>query len=253
MSVEIALKALHAAKQFIANGIELGFIRMPDTPDPAHDTPRLIDEAIASLTCQTCKGNGLIGGPSFYAPDEGGVLCPDCSERVVAVVEREPDYMSRGHFYEGTRKVARRLAAFQELTVGTKLVAYSPSAPKVPVGKVIPKGYRQILVNADFDSLIDAMGRAYEKGYMPDALISDWEKFEFSAIEPLDSVTIPLVQAKTLDEWHEDDGPALWFEWLGDEWRGEAAYVGSPLDTEWPERHTHWIPHPAFPAHPKGD
>lgn len=42
---------LTAAKKFIANGIELGFIRMPDAdcPDPAHDTPKLIDEALALL------------------------------------------------------------------------------------------------------------------------------------------------------------------------------------------------------------
>jgi len=29
--------------------------------------------------CQTCNGTGLIGGPSFYAPDEGGEPCPDCT------------------------------------------------------------------------------------------------------------------------------------------------------------------------------
>lgn len=38
--------------------------------------------------CATCNGNGLIGGPSFYAPDEGGVPCPDCSQ--AAVVQQEP-------------------------------------------------------------------------------------------------------------------------------------------------------------------
>jgi hypothetical protein len=43
------LAALKVAEQFIANGIEFGYIRMPDqgTPDPAHETPRLIREAIA--------------------------------------------------------------------------------------------------------------------------------------------------------------------------------------------------------------
>lgn len=30
--------------------------------------------------CQTCNDNGMIGGPSFYAPDEGGVPCPVCSQ-----------------------------------------------------------------------------------------------------------------------------------------------------------------------------
>lgn len=28
--------------------------------------------------CKTCGGRGMIGGPSYYAPDEGGVPCPDC-------------------------------------------------------------------------------------------------------------------------------------------------------------------------------
>lgn len=30
--------------------------------------------------CPTCNDHGMIGGPSFYAPDEGGVPCPDCTE-----------------------------------------------------------------------------------------------------------------------------------------------------------------------------
>lgn len=29
--------------------------------------------------CKTCKGRGMVGGPSFYQPDEGGVECPDCT------------------------------------------------------------------------------------------------------------------------------------------------------------------------------
>jgi hypothetical protein len=45
------LAALKAARQFIVNGTELGFIRMPDaeTPDPAHDTLAIIERAIADL------------------------------------------------------------------------------------------------------------------------------------------------------------------------------------------------------------
>lgn len=46
------LAALKAAKQFIENGVELGFIRMPDrsTPDPAHNTLPAIKAAIAAAT-----------------------------------------------------------------------------------------------------------------------------------------------------------------------------------------------------------
>jgi hypothetical protein len=44
------LKALEKAKQFIENGIELGYIIMPDadTPDSAHKTLPMINAAIAS-------------------------------------------------------------------------------------------------------------------------------------------------------------------------------------------------------------
>ena len=42
------IAACKAADQFIRNGIEFGFIRMPDpdTPDPAHKTPGLISAAL---------------------------------------------------------------------------------------------------------------------------------------------------------------------------------------------------------------
>jgi Lar family restriction alleviation protein len=44
------VEALQIARLFIRNGIELGFIRMPDadTPDPAHDTLPMIDAALAA-------------------------------------------------------------------------------------------------------------------------------------------------------------------------------------------------------------
>lgn len=40
--------ALKMAGQFISNGIEFGYIRMPDkdTPDPAHETPKIVAEAL---------------------------------------------------------------------------------------------------------------------------------------------------------------------------------------------------------------
>ena len=42
------LEALKKAKQFINNGIEFGYITMPDkdTPDTAKETPEIIEQAI---------------------------------------------------------------------------------------------------------------------------------------------------------------------------------------------------------------
>lgn len=47
--VRALVEALEAADQFIRNGIELGFIRMPSqsTPDPAHKTPDMVSAALA--------------------------------------------------------------------------------------------------------------------------------------------------------------------------------------------------------------
>lgn len=44
-------KALKAARQFIMNGIEFGYIRMPqpETPDSAHDTLPMIDAVLAKI------------------------------------------------------------------------------------------------------------------------------------------------------------------------------------------------------------
>lgn len=46
-----ALEALENSRQFIVNGVEFGYIRMPDrdTPDSAHETLPEIEAAIAAL------------------------------------------------------------------------------------------------------------------------------------------------------------------------------------------------------------
>lgn len=44
--------------------------------------------------------------------------------------------------------------------------------------------------------------------------------------------------ARPLDEWHEDFGPVLWWKFPIE----EPPYVGSPLDADWPDYHTHWTP-----------
>ena len=41
------LEALELARQFLSNGIELGYIRLPDEGDPARETLKVIKAAIA--------------------------------------------------------------------------------------------------------------------------------------------------------------------------------------------------------------
>lgn len=56
--LEIAHTALQTADQFITNGIELKFIRMPDAdcPDRAHQTPGIIRAALKALAAEPPAG-----------------------------------------------------------------------------------------------------------------------------------------------------------------------------------------------------
>lgn len=49
------------------------------------EVARLSAAPVRQPKCKTCDDNGRIGGPSFYAPDEGGYPCPDCSAPVQQV------------------------------------------------------------------------------------------------------------------------------------------------------------------------
>lgn len=94
--------------------------------------------------------------------------------------------------------------------------------------------------------------------YMPTpqekALLEDFGHGLISQVEDaIRALSAELVQgARTLEEWHEDHGNVVWWAWDNDRkgWLGEPAYIGKPLDSDWPDYHTHWTPHPAFPAAP---
>jgi hypothetical protein len=60
----------------------------------------------------------------------------------------------------------------------------------------------------------------------------------------------PLI-ARNLGEWHEDDGPVMWWAWNGRDWAGEPAWIGTPNDSDWPGYHTHWTGHPEQPIQDK--
>lgn len=82
------------------------------------------------------------------------------------------------------------------------------------------------------------------------------------------------MKAKPLEDWNEEIGDVVWWAWDADkeEWLGEPAYIGTPLDLGqtvevifhsnlgefvnshlvggWPGYHTHWTPHPNQPELP---
>ena len=66
-------------------------------------------------------------------------------------------------------------------------------------------------------------------------------------VEALRASAKPIL-ARARDEWHLDDGPVLWWAWNGHGWADEPAWIGMPLDDDWPGYHTHWSEHPGKPA-----
>lgn len=86
------VEALEQARLFIRNGVELGYIRMPDadTPDPAHDTLPMIDAALAAhraqqgeqpmeYACCYCGANAL-----QLTPFSQSVYCRTCGKSCAA-------------------------------------------------------------------------------------------------------------------------------------------------------------------------
>lgn len=45
-------------------------------------------------------------------------------------------------------------------------------------------------------------------------------------------------KAKSIEEWHEDMGCVIWWEFP----ISEPPHCGMPLDMDWPGYHTHWTP-----------
>jgi hypothetical protein len=58
-------------------------------------------------------------------PKGGGNLPPPLQAEPVLVVEKEPDYMSRGHFYEGSKPFIDPTLVWK-LPIGTKLYTAPP-------------------------------------------------------------------------------------------------------------------------------
>lgn len=61
----------------------------------------------------------------------------------------------------------------------------------------------------------------------------------------------PKITARPIEEWHEDMGCVIWWEFP----ISEPPHCGTPLDMDWPGYHTHWttIVIPAAPAPKEGD
>lgn len=66
----------------------------------------------------------------------------------------------------------------------------------------------------------------------------DAMKNELTELRQLTSKFFNYEVLKPIEDWHEDDGPVLWWELPIQ----EPPYCGTPLDLDWPNFHTHWTP-----------
>lgn len=72
-STPAIIKTLEAAEQFIVNGVDYGFVNMPDAGDPAHDTLPAIRAALKGL--RSCTAMTFEGWQDIStAPKDGTVI-----------------------------------------------------------------------------------------------------------------------------------------------------------------------------------
>jgi hypothetical protein len=87
-------------------------------------------QALEALGCIEYGINGIEYGPSDDTTESAitalrAVLAQQEQAEPVLVVEKEPDYMSRGHFYEGSKPFIDPTLVWK-LPIGTKLYTAPP-------------------------------------------------------------------------------------------------------------------------------
>jgi hypothetical protein len=88
--------------------------------------------------------------------------------------------------------------------------------------------------------------RSYEHGNLRDsinAIATERDNLR-AALAKVEAERDDASRPRALDDWHEEDGGALWWKFP----IVEPPYVGSPLSEDFPEYVTHWTPLPL----PKG-
>jgi hypothetical protein len=131
--------------------------------------------------------------------------------------------------------------ALSNSLVGVMLNGEAEAAP-VPVAEPNFRAILQRLIDAEGDLVrpYDECGPAWH------LLVSEAR----AALEAQPAAPAPRPRVRPEDEYHEDMGAVLWWRFPID----EPPYCGSPLDSDWPGYHTHFIslePLPELPTPPE--
>lgn len=129
------------------------------------EVARLNAAPVQQPKCKTCDDNGRIGGPSFYAPDEGGYPCPDCCAPVqqVSVPECFTKLLHHAHgmtlgadWNKGTMASYHREPLGEAVVQCQAWLAAAPSAPAADAGIVDMYRHLQKVTPYRFKKIQDA-------------------------------------------------------------------------------------------------
>lgn len=218
----------------------------------------MLEDALVQHPCKWCNGTGLIDEgddgtsgvrcyhlaqqPAAEAQAQGG---GEAVQRVAAFVveyQRRVAAQTRGGLHHDTIYTLGTNDAPLELRVSdlaAMLAAAPPSAPDPMAGDAVAKSS---LTDGQIIDLANAAFRDCNGGSLARM---DNDLFYLRTVRAALAAQPAAVDGvRPLDDWHEDDGPVVWWKLPVD----EPAWIGTPLDSDWPGYHTHWTPHPAVPA-----
>lgn len=103
-------------------------------------------------------------------------------------IDAAPDLMGRIDAY-----LAQQSALDELVRENERLGLYD-----LPKARETFKPTRLIEVSESFDALLTALNRAENKGYLPDAIVSEWEAFDYSPVHAAPAPAQPLSEEQIL-------------------------------------------------------
>ncbi len=142
------------------------------------------------LLREIAKIDGDPGNACHYAIEAISAVCADLAEPVPPLPEPEPTYTDKhdklvemaldAGFHAGKTISGQRYAYDGAgIDVTKELAAFADAHVASLCADVEQDGFRLVSVNAGFTELMEALDRADRKGYMPDAIYSAYEGFQY--------------------------------------------------------------------------
>ncbi|GEM_PF-1890592 len=231
-------------------------------------TPLRID-AMGGYVCLTCidqKLGGLLGEFGYPPSAPVGVEAAEAMGATGGPAS-EPERLAfeawmRGHCWAlcatwdgaGYRSDAEQGGRYCPDAARTRMLwaawrdrAALAQQPAAPSGEAVAQTLRDALdyVGYRTDGDLATLAERAELWMRESKVLIDMQAERLTALKQAAAPQQPAAvdEARPLDDWHEDDGPVVWWTFPVN----EPAWIGSPTDSDWPGYHTHWTPHPAVP------